>query len=379
MLALTPVLHEVVPHGWSRWALLEPDGTIASGYAENPAAAALYRERLWRFTDDPVSPMSLWMPAFRAAGIGWTLHLQNRGWLDSPWCCEIEAPLDSCWLLDSMLADGGRTVGFVHLARPRSARPFTVEDVQRLDRLRPWLAHALHRRGFDERHENQGAAGSAGAPVMSGQILISCDKNIVFQTRGVEFLLRVLAGEPASYTRRMPARESLPAPILKLLQCIGAGGTGAPQAPPHRRMETPYGVIVLEAKWLLPAGVAVEDAAKDPQACLISVTMELREHAAAHAARVLRDSGATPAQVKVGVRLASGKAKRAIADELGIRLSSVMDLTKKLYQNLDIHNPAELGAKVWLGGSPSKTRLPPDWAIGANAVLGKSAASAGLR
>jgi hypothetical protein len=31
------------------------------------------------------------------------------------------------------------------------------------------------------------------------------------------------------------------------------------------------------------------------------------------------------------------------------QLSSVADLTKKLYQNLDIHNSAELGAKIWLG------------------------------
>lgn len=379
MVALTPVLHEVVPHGWSRWALLERDATIASGYAEHPAAAALYRERLWRFTEDPTSPMSLWMPAFRANGIGWTLHMQNRSWLDSPWHCEIEAPLDSCWLLDAMLGEAGRTIGLVHLGRPRSSRPFTVDDVQRLDRVRPWLAHALHRHASSDLPGSEDATCSAGAPVMNGQIVLTSDGKIIFQTRGIEYLLRLIAGEPANYIRRMPAREALPQPIAKLLQCLGAGGSGTAQAPPRREIATPSGVLTLEAKWLLPADTPPNEAARDPRGCLVSVTVELREHAVAHAARVLRESGATPAQVKVGVRLATGKTKRTIADELGIRLSSVMDLTKKLYQNLDIHNPAELGAKIWLGASPGRARrlLPASYAIERGTpLLGKSAAAA---
>jgi DNA-binding NarL/FixJ family response regulator len=81
------------------------------------------------------------------------------------------------------------------------------------------------------------------------------------------------------------------------------------------------------------------------------VTIELREHAIAHAARVLRESGATPAQLKVGIELALGKTKPVIADELGIQFSSVDDLTKKLYQTLGVHNSTELGTKIWLGGN----------------------------
>jgi len=40
-----------------------------------------------------------------------------------------------------------------------------------------------------------------------------------------------------------------------------------------------------------------------------------------------------------------------IADGLGVQLSSVADLTRKLYQILDVHNSAELGTKIWLGRS----------------------------
>jgi DNA-binding NarL/FixJ family response regulator len=106
----------------------------------------------------------------------------------------------------------------------------------------------------------------------------------------------------------------------------------------------------------VPTDTLPEDAAKDPKACLITVTIELREHAIAHAARVLRESGATPAQTKVGIHLALGKPKPAIADELGIQLTSVADHTKKLYQNLDVHNSTELATKIWLDHKQEEAR-----------------------
>ena len=122
------------------------------------------------------------------------------------------------------------------------------------------------------------------------------------------------------------------------------------------QISTSHGVIALEAKWLVPAGAIPADVARDPKSCLISVMVELREHAIAHAARVLRESGATPAQVRVGIQLAVGKTKPVIADELGIQRSSVEGMTKKLYQTLDVHNSAELATKIWLGQRPVGAR-----------------------
>ena len=106
----------------------------------------------------------------------------------------------------------------------------------------------------------------------------------------------------------------------------------------------------------MPAGTLTEDAARDPKSCLISVTIELHEHPIAHAARVLRESGATPRQTKVGIQLALGKPKSVIAEELGIQLSSVVASTKKLYQNLDIHNSAELATRIWIGQRQDEAR-----------------------
>jgi DNA-binding NarL/FixJ family response regulator len=163
-------------------------------------------------------------------------------------------------------------------------------------------------------------------------------------------------GEPGNFTCYVPAHDKLPAPILKLLRQITGAANGTSNVPPRMQISTAHGVLTLEAKWLVPADTLPADAARDPKSCLIAVTVDLHEHAIAHAARVLRESGATPTQVKVGIQLVLGKPKPVIANELGIQLSSVADHTKKLYQTLDVHNSAELGTKIWLGQKQDAAR-----------------------
>jgi DNA-binding CsgD family transcriptional regulator len=245
----------------------------------------------------------------------------------------------------------------VNLTRPRSARHFTVDHVQQLDRLRPWLAHALRPDVLGAPSAGDNAPiSAAGVPVRSGQMILTSNEMITFQTLSTETLLRLLAGERGDYTRPAPLRDNIPSPIRMLIRrIIGATG-GTSNTPPRTQISTSLGVIALEANWLVPAGAIPADIAKDPKSCLIAMTIELREHAIAHAARILRESGATPAQLKVGIQLAMGKTKPVIADELGIQRSTVEGLTKKLYQILDVHNSAELGTKFWLGEKRSEAR-----------------------
>jgi hypothetical protein len=130
--------------------------------------------------------------ALRAVAIGWGLPLQGRGYLESRYYREMEAPLDSCWVLDAMIGDGGRSIAGMHLTRPRSARPFQVDDVQRLDRLRPWLAHAL-RRSAAGHADSKGEEpfSNAGAPVRSGEMILTSDGTLAHETAGLEHLLTI--------------------------------------------------------------------------------------------------------------------------------------------------------------------------------------------
>jgi hypothetical protein len=355
MPGLQCLLHEIVPHGWSHVFLCEPDGTVGACISDNPASSELFRERLGHFVQDPSAPIALWDSAFRAVGIGWTLHRQGTGWFDNAWYREIEAPLDSCWILDVMIGDSGQTIGGVVLRRPRSARPFTSDDVEKMDRLRPWLGHALRRtRRNHPNFAEELPFSMPGAVVRSGQMIIDTSLRLVMQTPGIELLLRILMGEPADYTRLQPQRDKLPPPIRRLVDCLFAAAEGKHCAPPRVGIPCAFGVLALEAKWLIPAGGMARDVSENPQGCLIAVTIELREHALAYAARMLRECGATPAQVKVGVQLALGRSKTMIAQDLGLRASSVADQTKKLYQRLEIHSAAELGLKLWLDSNPEE-------------------------
>jgi hypothetical protein len=182
MVAVTPLLHEIIPHGGTRISFLAPDATITSTYAENPATEPLFRDRFWRFMNDPCALASLWIPGFRAVAIGWTIHGQGGGYLQSGYYREIEAPLNSCWILSGMIGDSGKSIAHVTLTRPRSARPFTVDDVQRLDRLRPWLGHAFRRSKCSNARQNiEAQFSAAGSTVLSGQVILTADQKSCFR------------------------------------------------------------------------------------------------------------------------------------------------------------------------------------------------------
>ena len=125
----------------------------------------------------------------------------------------------------------------------------------------------------------------------SNQLILTADAKVMFQTPGLEHLLRILAGELGNYTRCVPVRATLPSPVLKLYRRVVDAANGTYNLPPRMQVSTAYGVLTLEAKWLVPAGTLPADAARDPKSCLISATIELHEHPIAHAARALRESG----------------------------------------------------------------------------------------
>jgi hypothetical protein len=83
MISATPLLHEIIPHGDTRLALVELNGTKGCTYSENPASSAHLRERVWGLWAIQPAVGHCWVPGFRAVGFGWTSHMQGRGYLES--------------------------------------------------------------------------------------------------------------------------------------------------------------------------------------------------------------------------------------------------------------------------------------------------------
>ena len=155
--------------------------------------------------------------------------------------------------------------------------------------------------------------------------------------------------------RRGPAP---PLAITKLIQRLVS--LGDPCETLRAQIPTPYGVHRLNAQRLFAAGSSPGNAVKDTGGCLVALSIDLHEHPIAHAARILRLSGATPAQVEVGVKLA-WQIETKIADELLKKEASIVDLTKKLYATLGVHNSAELCAKIWLSAMHERSSRTPPW------------------
>ena len=344
-MAVAVGLRDVIPAGWTRICLHDERGAVTSGYAEHGAFPAIYLERFQHFAKtQPASIAGLLLPAWRAAGIGWTLQKQNADYLQSAYYHEIERVVDACWLLDAIVHDGTRSIVSLMLTRPRAAKPFRSEDVVLLDRVRPWIAHAFRdRRARAPRDQEHSMAGEA---LHKATVIASAAGTILFRSAESEQLFMMLNGVSEKLGKHSGAYHSeTPITVRKVIRDLVTAATGHGTSPPSANVATHWGLISVEAVWLTPTGASARDMVANHDAMQVAVTIELRQHALPYIARVLRNSGVTPRQVRVGVLLATGMTKPAIAQELGIKPSSVMDATRKIYERLEVRNAAQLGMK----------------------------------
>jgi DNA-binding CsgD family transcriptional regulator len=348
LIAIARALHEVIPSGWNRVGMLGPGGEMRGGFAENIEYMPLAMERWEALTREPRSIASMLVQALDACAVGLTLSAQNGAYLQSAYYREFERELDSCWLLDAIIR-GEESMAGVTMTRPRSAKPFSEDDAARLDRLRPWIAHALR-----ERHacanEDTDAGEPAYATAASIRAVAIVDRagKIVCGTRGTNYLMYLCAGL-ANDTKVLAAPRARIAPpsVLKVVRRLQATASKTRTSPPRSTIETPWGRLVIEASWMISAADDPMESACDVGGSPVAVSLELQEHAAAHAMRALRSAGAPASQARIGTMLGLGRTKPEIAAELGLKVSSVTDAARKLYGRLDVHNAAQLSKMLW--------------------------------
>jgi hypothetical protein len=345
MISLMPLLREIVPHHWMRFGILAHDAESFDGFPEAPGSVP-YRPR--NPSDEPRSALA-WIGERRDEGIRANLHAFGRGPLEIP--CRPSQD-DGRWILDATIGEAGKSYATLELSRPRAARPFMSDEIKRLESLRPWLVQALRPKSLRSPGEaDEERFGVVGLPVLSAQAIVTAGGDVVHQTGAAEPLLITLEAS-------IRCGLALPPPIKMLVQRVL--GLGDPRETARMQIQSPYGVHRLNAQRLFSSDASPQDVANNPNRCLIGLSIELHEHPIAHAARILRASGATPAQVEVGVKLALGRTKPQIANELRKKESSIVDLTKKLYATLGVHNSAELGARIWVSAMHERcVRSPP--------------------
>ncbi len=218
-----------------------------------------------------------------------------------------------------------------------------------LDSLRPWIAHAFRERiAAAPRQENGSFEQIAATPLHKATVIVDASGRVLFRTAGSAQLFMMLTGAMEHIESHHGMRDvEMPVAVHRVVRDLVGAASGTGTAPPRTRVPTVWGVIYLEAVWLAPAGATAADIVENRDTAQIAVNIELREHAISYAARVLREYGASPAQVRIGVLLATGRSKPEIAQELGVKPSSVVDAARKLYARLEVRNAAELGMRFW--------------------------------
>ncbi|HEY0494080.1 MAG TPA: hypothetical protein VGD57_11545 [Candidatus Dormibacteraeota bacterium] len=357
LVALASAIRDVVPAEWTRIGLHDHKLRPHIGYAEHPEFLPVFLDSFEEFIGDPNSLLYGYNDNLRKNAIGATLHRQGGTYLQSRYYNEFERRLDSCWLLEAAISDENRPIASLALSRHRSARPFSSKEVADLDAIRPWIAHALRDRGAQRSPagtvQEQEPACFAAAPLHRASAIFDRSGRMLFQSPGSDHLFCILDRHAENWHDGGAARPETLVPIRGVIKSLVGAARGKGKRPPRANVATAWGSVTIEASWLAPVGVPTKDITANPFDTPVLVSLELHEHAVAHAARILRRRGATPTQVRVGVLLAIGKSKPEIAEELGTKLSSVVDTTRRLYERLDVHNASELGLQLWLDPTAS--------------------------
>ena len=186
----------------------------------------------------------------------------------------------------------------------------------------------------------------AANPLYKAMVVTSAAGKVLFQSAESEQLFMMLNGTSLEIGKHSgTGKPETPTAVRRVVHDLVSAATGLAGSPPKASVETAWGLICVEAVWLARPGTTARDIIADHGTVQILVNIELREHALPYVARILRNSGASPGQVRIGVLLATGMTKPAIAQELRIKPSSVMDATRKIYERLDVRNGAELGMR----------------------------------
>jgi DNA-binding CsgD family transcriptional regulator len=352
MIALASAIREVIPAEWTRIGLHDHKLRPHIGYAEHPEFLPIFIDTFDQFMGDADSLLFGYNDNLRKNLVGSTLHRQGGAYLQSRYYNEFERRLDSCWLIEAAISDENRPIASLALSRHRSARPFSSKEAAELDAVRPWIAHALRDRVAQGSPigavEDETPDCFAAAPLHRASAIFDKSGRVLFQSPGCDHLFCILDRRAKNWHLAGAVRPESLAPIRGVINSLVGAARGKGRRPPRANIPTAWGNVTIEASWLAPAGTPTREIAANPFDTPVLVSLELHEHAIAHAARILRRRGATPTQVRVGVLLAIGKSKPQIAEELGTKLSSVVDTTRRLYERLDLHNASELGLQLWL-------------------------------
>lgn len=238
--------------------------------------------------------------------------------------------------LQLKVAEHGRGVGLLHVARRRGDPAFTESDRRLLERIAPFVAHAL----------------APGCP--DEELAESNDRGLIIATPGgqVQYLsprarrLIVMAQHPV----QLSAATSLPGPgsvlppeVTRLCRTlVQIFADGAPSAVPACRLSNAWGAFVFRAYWL-------EHDSETRGPPLIGITVERLEPLALKLWRRAEMLPLSGREIEVCLLLARGWSRANLAARLGVSENTAINHCRNIYAKLGVRSRAELAENLHAG------------------------------
>jgi DNA-binding CsgD family transcriptional regulator len=227
-------------------------------------------------------------------------------------------------LFGPILLDG-KPAGMLGLYRPRHQKPFDSREQALYTQLLPYVSHALC--VTDNKDIQYSENGSSGMMVMDTQ------GQIQYLSHEAKLLL-ALACQPVLSLAARSQEEALLAKLAQLCRNLQTIFQGKHAAPPSLSHTNGRGRFSFRAFWL--------NKINNEPGALIGMAVEHHEPLVLKLLRGLQKLPLSPVQKQVALLLAQGTSNELIGERLNIKLTTVKDHIKKIFDKLGIYRREEL-------------------------------------
>ncbi|MCP1673679.1 DNA-binding CsgD family transcriptional regulator [Natronocella acetinitrilica] len=330
-------IHGLIPSHWNLFFWFDIQGNITNLYNEYPPAmdvAALYLNEFHNAKE---------LEVFR----GWShvcrhsrdvsefdryFNVPRREFLRHAFYQEVLKPAHMHWMLQGVVRDGDRPLGMIGLTRSPADPLFAKRDSRLLQRVNPFVAHAMMNAGREVREDWVDS---------DDEGLVICDERGAIRYMSDQArLLLVLAQRERFRPRqsRLDVTGRLDRTLQRLTHALIGVRDHHPNArPPSMLRENAWGRFRFTAGWL--------NATRDDSG-LVGITVRRQEPVPLKLMRKVETLALPRRQAQVCLWMACGHSYASIADRLGVSESTVISHGRAVYNRLDAHNRSELISRL---------------------------------
>lgn len=286
-----------------------------------------------------------------AADVDWTLReVDRQKFFRSEFYETCLRPRGSYEPIHAAIRVEGRLRGVLMLDRGSGEKPFMGSDLAFLERIVPYLRHALESPPTSDPALTDG--GESGLMILDrgGRLQFLCPR-----ARRLWFY--------ANHSRIAPDRRSheqersLSEAVAGLARWLAAIAGGHEMAPPLIHHRNAWGGFVFRAYWLEqaiadPSGSQSVVDTSSMERSLIGVTIQYQEPLSLKVTRAMQDLPLSDREKAVCLLLAQGLSHSAIAGHLNIRPTTVKTYVRRVHEKLGVTRSEDLLRKLISIGLP---------------------------